>query len=82
MANGDWKRAVHEKRSQRERAIAQVKAILGPECIAASAAIDTGGIGTLTSKLAKGDFTSEDVTKECIARYLRISTFLVRLALS
>jgi hypothetical protein len=71
MASTDWKRAVHEKRLQRERAIAEFKAILGPEFMTAPLVInDIDGIGILASKISKGDLTSEEVTKACIARYL------------
>jgi hypothetical protein len=68
MANTDWKRVVHEKRLQRERAIAEFKATLGPEFMAAPHDIDD--IDILTSKISKGDLSSEEVTKACIARYL------------
>lgn len=70
MANTDWKRAVREKRLQRDRAIAEFKAILGPEFIAAPLVHDIDDIGILASKISKGDLTSEEVTKACIARYV------------
>lgn len=73
MANTDWKRVVHEKRSQRELAIAEFKAILGREFIPAPLVDDIDDIGILASKISKGALTSEEVTKACIARYLLIS---------
>lgn len=70
MANTDWKRVVYEKRLQRERAIAEFKATLGPEFMAAPPVNDIDDIDILTSKISKGDLSSEEVTKACIARYL------------
>lgn len=68
MANTDWKSVVQKKRLQRERAIAEVKAILGLEFRAAPLVDDVDDIDILTSKIAGGEFTSEEVTKACIAR--------------
>ncbi|OIW25154.1 amidase [Coniochaeta ligniaria NRRL 30616] len=71
MANSDWKSVVQEKRLQRERAIDEVKAILGPELLANPPVNDTDDIETLASKIAGGDLTSEEVTKACIARAIK-----------
>jgi hypothetical protein len=70
MANTDWKRVVLEKRLQRERAIAEFKAILGPEFMTVPLVNDTHDIGILASKISEGELTSEEVTKACITRYL------------
>lgn len=70
MAIANWEQVVYEKRLQRERTIAEFKTILGPECIAAAATNDIDDIEILVSKISKGDLTSEEVTRACIARYL------------
>lgn len=74
MANSDWERVVEEKRLQRERAIAEVKAKLGPEFENAAIVNDIDDIEILTSRISNGDLTSEEVTKACIARYFQTNS--------
>jgi hypothetical protein len=73
MANGDWKRVVQEKRLQRERAIAEFQARLGPVLENATPVNQIDDIEVLTSKISNGELTSEDVTTAYIARYLLVT---------
>lgn len=68
MSKTEWERVLKEKRLRRDRAIADVKAVLDAEIMDAHRVVDLDDIGILGNRIAIGELSSEEVTKECITR--------------